>query len=278
MALGIKTISDALGAELYNVDLAVLGDDTIHAINNALLAHQVIFFRDQNITHQNHLDFARHWGEVQSHPAYPTVEGFPEITILENDPDNEPKIEQWHTDITFKQKPPLGSVLRAMVVPSKGGNTEFLSMIAAYEALPERMQKDLAGLKAVHSFEFGFKESLAEPGGTERLGQAVLDNPPVKHPVVRTHPKSGRQSLFVNSLFTTHIEGLSPKESRALLDLLFEHLEKPEFRISFQWAKDSIAFWDNRCTQHRPINDYWPAHRRMERITIQGDRPFYRAD
>jgi taurine dioxygenase len=277
MALDIKPMNDSLGAELHNVDLSALNDAMLQIIDQALLEHQVIFFRNQEISHQNHLDFARHWGAVQTHPAYPTVEGFPEITILENDPENEPKIEQWHTDITFKQKPPLGSVLRAMVVPPKGGNTEFLSMIAAYEALPQSMQKDLAGLKAMHSFEFGFKESLAEPGGRERLGQAVLDNPPVKHPVVRTHPKSGRQSLFVNSLFTTHIEGLSHKESRALLDLLFEHLEKPEFRISFQWKLGSIAFWDNRCTQHRPINDYWPAHRRMERITIKGDRPFYNA-
>ena len=233
-------------------------------------------FRNQNISHQNHLDFARHWGDVQTHPAYPTVAGFPEITVLENDPDNEPKIEQWHTDITFRPEPPLGSILRAVVVPPTGGNTEFY-MIAAYEALPAGLQQELAGLEAEHSFEFGFKESLAEPGGRERLAQAVIDNPPVRHPMVRTHPVSGRQSLFVNSLFTTHIVGMAAEESRQLLDELFNHMEKPEFRVSFQWQPNSIAFWDNRCTQHRPINDYWPAHRRMERITIKGDRPFYQA-
>ena len=277
MDLKVKPISRALGAELSNVDLGALSAEVLQAVDQALLKHQVLFFRNQNISHQNHLDFARHWGDVQTHPAYPTVAGFPEITVLENDPDNEPKIEQWHTDITFRPEPPLGSILRAVVVPPTGGNTEFLSMIAAYEALPAGLQQELAGLEAEHSFEFGFKESLAEPGGRERLAQAVIDNPPVRHPMVRTHPVSGRQSLFVNSLFTTHIVGMAAEESRQLLDELFNHMEKPEFRVSFQWQPNSIAFWDNRCTQHRPINDYWPAHRRMERITIKGDRPFYQA-
>ena len=273
----VSKVAEALGAEITDVDLSSLCGNEWEEIHAALLEHQVLFFREQEISHQDHLDFARHWGEVQPHPAYPTVEGFPEITILENDPETPPKIEQWHTDITFRPDPPLGSILRAVVVPPRGGNTEFLSMIAAYEALPESLRHRLTALGAEHSFEFGFKESLAEPGGRERLAQALIDNPPVIHPVVRTHPDSGRPSLFVNSLFTTRILGCSDSESAELLASLFSHLEEPRFRCALQWRPGTIAFWDNRCTQHRPINDYWPAHRRMERITVRGDRPFFRA-
>jgi taurine dioxygenase len=147
-------------------------------------------------------------------------------------------------------------------------------MTAAYEGLSFHMQKFLDGLIAVHDFSWGFKESLAEPGGQERLADAVAANPPVRHPVIRTHPETGKKVIFVNSLFTTHIEGLRREESRAVLDFLFEHVRTPEFTVRFAWEPHSIAIWDNRSTQHKPVNDYFPAHRRMERITIDGDRPY----
>jgi taurine dioxygenase len=147
-------------------------------------------------------------------------------------------------------------------------------MTAAYEALSEPIKGLLEGLTAVHSFEHGFRESLAEPGGRERLAGALVDNPPVEHPVVRTHPESGRKLLFVNELFTTHIKDLSQAESKYLLSFLFRHAKEPEFSCRFQWTENTVAFWDNRSTQHKPVNDYFPARRRMERITIDGDRPF----
>ena len=135
------------------------------------------------------------------------------------------------------------------------------------------MQDFLSSLTAIHDFSYGFKESLEAPGGRERLAQMVLDNPPQEHPVVRTHPESGKKGLFVNCLFTSAIKGMKEGESRALLNFLFSHMESPEYSCRMHWQADSVAFWDNRITQHRPINDYWPQHRKMQRITIDGDRP-----
>ncbi len=196
------------------------------------------------------------------------------ITILESTPENPTKIEAWHSDMTFRDHPPMGTVLKSVVVPPKGGDTLWSSMTAAYDALSAPMQRFLGELTAVHDFSWGFKESLAERGGRERLADAVAANPPVRHPVVRTHPETGKRVIFVNSLFTTHIEDLSAGESRALLAFLFEHIATPEFTVRFSWKPHSIAIWDNRSTQHTPINDYFPAHRRMERITIDGDKPY----
>eukprot|EP00656_Telonema_subtile_P009518 TRINITY_DN1447_c0_g1_i1.p1 TRINITY_DN1447_c0_g1~~TRINITY_DN1447_c0_g1_i1.p1 ORF type:complete len:187 (-),score=16.67 TRINITY_DN1447_c0_g1_i1:244-804(-) len=174
-----------------------------------------------------------------------------------------------------RQSPPLGSILHGVVTPTDKGDTEFLSLAAAYEALPPSKQEFLAGLQAEHSFEHGFQESLAAPGGRERLTAALVDNPPVIHPVVRTHPESGRQGLFVNGLFTTRIVGMEREESVQLLKMLYAWIENEQFRCRFAWKPDSVAFWDNRITQHRPVNDYWPSHRKLQRITIDGDRPFY---
>jgi taurine dioxygenase len=268
-------IADALGAEIDGIDLArPLGEDEIAWLKAALVEHQVIFFRDQAIRPADQLRLAWAFGTVEIHPAYPHVEGFPEIAILEADRDHPSKIEKWHTDMTFRPNPPLGTILRARIVPEGRGDTLWMSLGAAWDALSPALRDRLDGRRAEHSFEHGFKESLEEPGGRERLAGAVAANPPVTHPVVRRHPVSGRKGLFVNSLFTTRILGVPPAESEDLLAFLFEHLERPEFQCRFRWREDSIAFWDNRCTQHRPVNDYWPAHRRLERITVAGDVPF----
>ena len=202
------------------------------------------------------------------------MEGFPEITILESTAEKPTRIEKWHTDMTFRPHPPMGTMLRSRIIPATGGDTLFASMTAAYDALSSRMQAFLGELAAVHDFSHGFRESLAEPGGHKRLAQALADNPPVEHPVIRTHPESGRKLIFVNELFTTRIVGMNNNESEYLLSFLFNHVKAPEFSCRFQWSENAIAFWDNRSTQHRPVNDYFPAHRRMERITIDGDRPY----
>jgi taurine dioxygenase len=274
VAVSFHPIAGALGAEVRDIDLRVpLDEPSVAALTRGFVEHQVLFFHEQDIGPAEHLALARHFGEPVAHPAYPTVEGFPDINILEVTPAAAPKIDSWHTDMTFLERPPLGSILRARVIPEVGGDTMFASLSAAYEALSDRMQRYLDGLEAVHSFAHGFRHSLAEPGGAERLAPAVAKNPPVRHPVVRTHPVSGRKGLFVNRLFTTMIVGLDERESDAVLNFLFAHLEVPEFACRFRWRPGSIAFWDNRATLHRPVNDYWPAHRRMERITITGDRP-----
>lgn len=274
-AMEIVRAGAALGAEVRGIDLRQpLDDDTVHSLEAALVEHQVLFFRGQAIDHRQHLAFARRFGPIQTHPGYPHAEGFPEVTILESDRDHPSKIEKWHTDMTFRQHPPLGSILHAIVIPDGHGDTLWMSLFAALDALPANLREQLEGRLAEHSFEHGFRESLAEAGGRERLAQALLDNPPVQHPVIRTHPISGRRGLFINSLFTTRILGLEQTQSDELLALIFEHIERPEFQVRFRWQEDSIAFWDNRSTQHVPVNDWWPERRRHERVTIDGDRPF----
>ena len=273
--LNIKPLSGCIGAEIHGIDLTKPTTHELYIqLRECLVEYEVIFFRDQAITPAQQYALASMFGPLQSHPAYQTVEGFPEISILESTADKPTKIECWHSDMTFRQHPPLATVLRAQVVPDKGGDTLWASMTAAYRGLSKSMQDFLSTLTAVHDFSYGFKESLAEPGGQQRLAQALVDNPPVRHPVIRIHPESGKSVIFVNELFTRHIEGLSRSESDALLAFIFEHIRTPEYSCRFAWQPDSIAIWDNRSTQHKPINDYFPAHRRLERITIDGDLPY----
>ena len=268
MAKIIKEDS-ALGATITDIDLKQPLDEKLTVfIAKALAENEVIFFRNQDITPEQHRAFALNFGQLQSHPVYPTIEGFPEITILENDEKNPSKIEKWHTDMTFKKIPPLGSILLGKVIPEKGGDTLFASLSAAYSDLPLDLKQSLEEMTAVHSFEYGFKESLAEPYGREKLAQALIDNPPVEHPVVCTHPVTGKKLIYVNSLFTLKINSLSDSESSELLEFLCDHIKKEKYQCRFSWEINSIAFWDNRSVIHKPDNDYWPQLRRMERITI----------
>ena len=269
--LKLNPVAGALGAEVTGIDLREPVEQTLYeAIRAALVEYQVLFFREQPIEPAHQKALAELFGPLQTHPAYGTVEGFPEISILESTPDKPTKIEKWHTDMTFRPHPPLGTMLRSRIVPEKGGDTLFASTTAAYDALSAPMQDFLDDLVAVHDFAHGFEESLTEPGGRERLKDALEANPPVTHPVIRTHPESGKRLIFVNELFTTHIEGLKREESDSVLSFLFSHITTPEFCCRFRWTPDAIALWDNRSTQHKPVNDYFPAHRRMERIAIDG--------
>lgn len=265
----ITPVAGALGAEISGVDLTRdLGAAAFDAVRQAWLDYEVIFFRDQPMSPAAHAALADRFGKPQLHEAYPHVDGYPQITILENDEANPSKIEKWHTDMTFRRRPPLGSILHGTVIPARGGDTLFASMSAAFDGLSDAMQQFLSSLTAIHDFSHGFRESLAEPGGRERLADMVASNPPVSHPVVQTHPESGKRCLYVNSLFTVAIEGMKQKESDALLDFLFNHVTTPEYTCRFAWQPDSVAFWDNRIVQHKPVNDYWPQHRKMQRITI----------
>ena len=258
-----------LGATIDEIDLKEpLTTKEVGFIKQSLAEHEVIFFRDQDISPEQHKAFALNFGELQSHPVYPTVEGFPEITILENDKDNPSKIEEWHSDMTFRKIPPLGSILLGKIIPKDRGDTLFSSLSAAFEGLPNEMKKSLENMQAIHSFEYGFKESLEEPYGREKLKQALIDNPPVEHPVIRTHPVTGKKLIYVNSLFTSNIKSLNTAESRELLSFLYKHIRKGEYQCRFRWETNSIAFWDNRSVIHKPDNNYWPQLRRMERITI----------
>ena len=271
----LKLLSGALGAELHGVNLAKdLSNDVLKEIRRLLIEHEVIFFRDQDISHEQHKQIAHFFGPLQTHPAYGTVPDFPEITILESTAEKPTKIEKWHTDMTFREHPPMGSILRSKICPPSGGDTLWSSMTSAYEALSQSMKDFLDNLNAEHDFSHGFKESLAEPGGRERLKDAIKDNPPVTHPVIQTHPESGKKVIFVNTLFTTKIIELSEDESNSILNFLYDYIKTPEFTCRFSWEPNSIAFWDNRSTQHKPVNDYFPSHRMLERITIDGNKPY----
>ena len=273
--MNVKRVAGAIGAELQAINLADGIDGELAATLRALLnEHEVLFLRDQAISAADQKALAEVFGPLQTHPAYGTVEGFPEVMILESTRDNPSKIEVWHSDMTFRQHPPSVTVLRGITIPEVGGDTLFASMTAAYDGLSPGMQSYLEGLTAVHDFSHGFRESLAEPGGRERLADAVAANPPVRHPVVQTHPETGKKVLFVNALFTMHIDGLPPLESAEVLQFLWRHASLPEFTCRFSWTPDSLVLWDNRSTQHKPVNDFFPATRRLHRVVSEGDQPY----
>lgn len=275
----VDKAAGALGAYVSDVSLtdAAVSGDLFQEIRHALLEHQVLFFRDQALTPVEYQAFARCFGQVEAHPAYETVDGAPDVQILESTPEKPSKIEVWHTDMTFRPAPPSITLLHGQVIPPYGGDTLWASIGAAYDGLSAPMRRFLDGLEAVHDFRHGFQESLAEPGGPERLAGAIAQNPPVTHPLVVTHPETGRRVLYVNALFTTHIVGLTRTESRVLLDFLYRHIVTEEYTVRLNWAKHTVAIWDNRATQHKPVNDFFPQHRKMHRVTIAGERPVQRA-
>jgi taurine dioxygenase len=276
----IRPLTPTIGAVIGNVDLSMPQDDAqITAIRAALLAHKVIFFEDQHITPVQHRDFAARFGDLHTHPLYPGVADAPEMFILDNHAGNPTDNDAWHTDITFIETPPLGALLYAKQLPDNGGDTLWANMQAAYEALSKPMRDFLIGLDAVHDFARGFpaRGIVAKSAGADKHARALEEHPPVIHPVIRTHPETGADSLFVNYGFTSRIKGITRAESDAILNMLFAHVQKPEFHVRWTWKPNAIAFWDNRVTQHYAVNDYLPARRIMHRATVLGDKPFQRA-
>lgn len=277
-AISLEPVTPTIGAIVHGVDLSKeLSDGAVREIRNALLKHEVLFFENQNPSPQQHRDFAARFGALHVHPVYPQVEGTPEILVLDNHPGNPTDNDNWHTDVTFIETPPMASILAARLLPPWGGDTIWSSMTAAYEALSAPFREFLATLEAVHDFTRSFPpdRQVSRNAGEARYDKARREHPPVTHPVVRTHPETGKRGLFVNYGFTTHIKGLKRRESAALLKLLHEHIQQPEFLVRWRWKPRSIAFWDNRNTQHYAVNDYLPHRRVMHRATILGERPFF---
>ena len=273
-AIQIKKLTPSIGAEISGIDLKAEPDQaTLDAIYDALMEHLVIFMRGQDISAQDHLNFAQSFGEPEArHPVYPHVDGFENIVRLENDANRLPDTDGWHTDLTFQQEPPFASILWAKKVPECGGDTLWCNLYAAYEALPADMKAYLEDKTAVHDMgDFRNNFTVAERTGDklnsahQRFGSAV-------HPIVRRHPVTGRKFLYVNDSFTVHVTGLRAAESRRLLDSLFGHMNQPEFQVRFRWQDKSLAMWDNRCTMHYAVADYIPHYRCMHRITVTGDR------
>ncbi|MFZ5961117.1 taurine dioxygenase [Pseudomonas knackmussii] len=275
--LTIEPISPALGAVVAGIDLRQpLDERQQQAIEQALLQHQVLFFRDQPLSPAQQANFARRFGDLHIHPIYPSVPEQREVIVLDTAVTDVRDNAIWHTDVTFLETPALGAVLAAKQLPAYGGDTLWASGIAAFEALSKPLQQLLDGLTATHDIGKSFPQERfgATDADLARLEEARLKNPPRSHPVIRTHPVTGRKALFVSDGFTTRINEVSAAESRALLDLLFAHFSRPEFTVRWRWQENDVAFWDNRVTQHYAVDDYRPQRRVMHRATILGDKPF----
>ena len=269
----LKPVTPHCGAEVQGVDLSqTLDDATIDALASALADNSVLFFTDQEMTPEQQKSLGRRFGELHLHPAWPRlVEGHPEVMEIYTD-ENSTRIagQEWHSDVSCDPEPPLGTILYMVETPPVGGDTLFASTVAAFEALSPAMRGFIEGMTAVHDGEQVYRGRY---GGGADAGKTY---PHTEHPLVRTHPVNGRHALFVNRTFTTRIVQLEQSESDAVLQLLFRHIEQPEFHCRFQWRPGSVAFWDNRCAQHHAMWDYHPHRRRGYRVTVKGDAPFYR--
>jgi taurine dioxygenase len=269
----LTKLTPLCGAELHGIDLArSLEERDVKALEGALAEHCVLFFRDQAMTPEQQKTLGRSFGELHLHPAWPRlVPGHPEIMeIYADEKSKRVAGEDWHSDVSCDPEPPLGTILYMLEVPPVGGDTLFANMYAAWESLSAPMRRMLEGMTALHDGEYVYR------GRYEGAVEEGKVYPRSEHPVVRTHPVSGRKALFVNRTFTTRIVQLAKHESDAVLAMLFEHLERPEFQCRFRWQPGSVAFWDNRCAQHHAMWDYYPQRRRGLRVTIKGDAPYYR--
>ena len=270
--LTIEPLTPFVGAEITGADLRWVTDEQVAEIRATLLKHQVVFFRDQTLNQQEHIHFARQFGELEIPPATPKGQNNPEILHIEHGPESKGRENMWHSDVTWREKPSLGSILKAVEVPAVGGDTLFANMAEAYERLPDSIKDKIAGKIAVHDIARVFAGRLNK--SAEQLRETY---PVMEHPIVRTHPETGANVLYVNNAFTSHIKGMDEDESKELLQALYRTASNPELQCRFRWKAGSLAFWDNRACQHFASSDYFPQVRKMERVTIAGDRPYYRA-
>ena len=275
----VERRSPHLGAWIREVDLRDdLDDTTVAEIRRALLEFHVIFFRDQPISGEQHLAFAARFGELDNpHPVFGNVDDIDRrLTVIESKGRAADAEHYWHTDVTYQEAPSFGSILAAKKIPESGGDTLFASMYAAYDALSAPLQRLCAELTAQHSIERGWGTTLRMyEDGEDRVHELRKRFPLMTHPVLRTHPETGRTSLFVNEYYTSKINELSEPESESLLKLLHHHAQLPDFQVRHTWQTNDVAFWDNRCTQHYASHDYGAAHRVMNRVTIVGDKPYF---
>jgi taurine dioxygenase len=275
--LSVQRVSGSLGAGIHDINLNELEENPglVKEIREIFLQHQVIFFRDQNIDSETYLQFASYFGKPVEYPFVRGIEGFPTIIeVLKQEHETINFGGIWHSDTSYFECPPMGSVLWAREVPPYGGDTLFANQYAAYEALSPGLRQTLDNLKAVNTSAKAdaskTREDRIRDSGNASNAKESFE---AVHPVVRTHPETGRKALYVNVAHTSHFEGWTGEESAPLLKFLFQHQIKPDFTCRFRWQVGSIAFWDNRCVQHNPINDYHGFRRRMLRITLEGDRP-----
>ena len=268
----ITPMTPRIGAEVSGIDLTKsLGNQQFQELHDALMEHSVLFFRNQDVDVEQHKNFGRLFGDLHIHPGSPPPPGHPEILIVHADKDSKHIAgENWHSDVTCDAEPPMGSILHLWEVPKSGGDTLFASMEAAYDDLSERMKIYLDRLNATHSGEQIYRGRY----NNQKHDDTNVTYPRNVHPVVRTHPVTGRKSIFVNKTFTTHINEIPKAESDSVLAFLYSHCAKPDYQVRFKWQPHSIAFWDNRCVQHLALWDYYPQVRSGYRVTVKGDKPF----
>jgi len=274
-AFELEPLSPCIGTEVHGIDLKQpVSDEVIQWLADLLVERKVIFFRDQDISREQHIAFASRFGELEVHPFAKKNSAHPELIELHNDRDRPPNINVWHSDVTWRHEPSLGSLLRARVIPEVGGDTLFANMEAGYAALSDELKERIDTLEAVHDNQT-FLDRMIEEGASEDEVEAMRQKyPPATHPVVRTHPVSGNKSIYVNLIFTRHIKDMDPQESQELLNTLYHQAWLPDFQCRFRWGVNSIAFWDNRAAQHYAAADYWPEKRHMERVTVVGEKPY----
>jgi taurine dioxygenase len=268
----IRPLTPHIGAELLDLDLRDFDAAMIDDIRAALLKYRVIFFRDQQLDRSEHIEFARQFGDLEIHPATPKDQPDPEVLRIAHGPKSRGSENNWHSDVTWRECPSLGSILRAIELPEVGGDTLFANMVMAYDRLSDEMKQRIENLTAVHDIARVFARRLNR--APEDLHEKF---PPMEHPVVRTHPETKERVLYVNTGFTSHIKDMDAAESKALLQELYRTAWNPEVQCRFRWAPGSLAFWDNRSCQHFAASDYYPDVRVMERVTIAGDRPYFDA-
>jgi taurine dioxygenase len=271
----VERVGVKLGAEISGLDLKEpMPPQTFAAFEAALVEYKVLVLRDQHLTTAQHVAMSRLFGELEVHPMRPQGE-FPEILVLDNHKDNPVlSTDVWHSDTTFRKNPTKYTILRCQIMPKLGGDTLWADMEAAYQGLSDPIKRAIEGLRAVHDFQnfrVLFKNTDEDRARLRRM-EELFPNP--SHPVVRTHPVTGRKSIYVNPQFTLRIEGLEAAESRAILDVLFAQAQVPEYQFRLRWTPGAIVFWDNRSTQHYAANDYYPERRRMERTAVVGDVPY----
>ena len=270
----VNRLSPTIGGELLGVDLRKdLTSEVKDLIYEALLVYKVIFFRDQDLTTDQHIHFSKNFGDLEVHPFAPFKDGYPEVLKITHNEKSPGRENLWHSDVTWRKEPSLGSVLRMLEKPENGGDTLFSDMYAAYDDLTDDVKQKLEGAVAVHDF-VGFRKRLIKEGKSPKEIEAFNEKFPMpEHPVFRTHPDTGKKVIYVNRAFTQYIKGWEEDESKDMLDFLYSRASTPEYQCRFAWENNSIAFWDNRACQHYANSDYWPQIRRVERVTIIGDQP-----
>ena len=278
--IDVRPLTTALGAEIAGVDLSQPLDNAVaDEVHRAFLDHQVIFFRDQTLTPEQHKAFGRRFGSLNIHPFVGAMPDHPEIIeVLKDIGDTRNFGGLWHTDLTFLEAPPLGSILYALEVPEAGGDTLWANLYMAYDALSDGMKEMLDGMVAIHSAARVY--GPPNDSGNHRAGKSSMKmdqteeaTEAVEHPVIRTHPETGRKCLFVDRGYTRHFKDMTVEESAPLLEYLYDHATRPEFTCRWRWRENDVGFWDNRCTYHYALNDYPGQRRLMHRVTVNGDRP-----